>query len=1328
MCKKYFFMCEKIFFSMFTKVIPYYIMNGYDKLQMYKRKFENRFFRQFAELFTKSSHERRQTTMQILHNMSAVMAAEQHGINTSNYQKSTKKLGSGYQINTAADGPAQLSISEKMRAQIRGLNKAVNNGEEGASYIQVADGAMNEIHSMLQRMRELSVQALNDTNTQEDRMAMAMEMDKIQAEIDRIDTSTYYNNMPVFQEHEPSYYQIAGNRVWASNQQHAVMAPDNSLNIHLPAGEYVPDTYTITVPDGIYTTQELIDEIDDAFARMSPANPGFVLEYMQDGRCSLNFEGANGQPTKIDSVDGSLAYLIYDCYNGLSTMNLLGTTAFDSSWPLKITKDQNDEIQFQIEPTDGSPSTTVSMKIKPGEYTRAELIKLLNQELVKYPGVEAKEYGQSCIQITGGYDNNITGLKGNMFKLELGTEHVYTSVFYDNIRYGTTIGTPAAITGKTYYHDEFTNKIKIDGTNDTLSFKYNGNQITVKIPAGEYIIDDISNTSKDNLTYVLNEEFKKIAGADISVTAPETASVYTNGKYVRYRYLVMTSETTGKDLEFEFDTSGVYGETFKTLFEDTNYDFIKEAYYRSGDMRIYGSAVLRGQIKIPNGANTLSLSVNKGPAFTITIPPRTYNSLADLVTELNQQLPTSQKGMIEFVASGDNLVIQGVSNNITDLNFGNTSGAYTQLFTTREVNKMHLTATGEEHYLQGSTAPDINQMASVTMKEEIPLSSTTIDGYNDSLYFTLNGQGVWINLDHGTYSRAGLIDELNKQFAKGGHNVEASLIGNHLTLTTTLSGMSQKLSLDVDTWHGGNGWDVFVGLDPTPVGPSMPEYAHLRGENEFTNITLDNTNNNFEFELEDGTKCNVTLPAKAYTLQQLVTELQVVIDSQIGAGKIEISTFGNTLRMNAISLDGNFKDPKIQNSSFYKNVFCKNTSGTHTGQPVHQVGEHSYDEAFIIGRYDVTSDPIEIASGVNDKFIIDLTYKSHPSDPKKDYSKPLEVTIPPGTYTGNQLAALLTPLLNAQLAANNITGFELKAEVGGHNTGVAGAIDANALQITLLEATKPGSSQKIESAPGTYVLEGVRGSAASSIFYKTNGKPEPSYVTGAQSLTGGVIFPPDKRTLTLKTDGVSHSYTFTKEFYNANEVVDFLNDKFEHGDDNGKTAPLVASLENGRLKITHKVVGSHTITEIGGSAKGVVFYYENGRKGQDGFMLQVGALGNQGLELPRLRVGTASLKINSITISKPKYAEKALRRLDEAINMLSERRSTYGALQNRIEYLNANNRNIAQNVQASESRIRDADMAKEMVEHLKNKLLTQVSESVLAQANQVPNRLLNLLQ
>ena len=144
--------------------------------------------------------------MQIQHNISAAAAAVQHGIHSSNYQKSARKLGSGYRINSAADDAAQLSISEKMRSQIRGLNRAVDNAEEGTNYIQTADGAMNEIHSMIHRMRELSIQSLNDTNTPQDRAAMALEFHKLQSEIDRIDTNTYYNTLPVFQEHESSYY------------------------------------------------------------------------------------------------------------------------------------------------------------------------------------------------------------------------------------------------------------------------------------------------------------------------------------------------------------------------------------------------------------------------------------------------------------------------------------------------------------------------------------------------------------------------------------------------------------------------------------------------------------------------------------------------------------------------------------------------------------------------------------------------------------------------------------------------------------------------------------------------------------------------------------------------------------------------------------------------------------------------------------------------------------------------------------------------------------------------------------------------------------------
>ena len=166
--------------------------------------------------------------------------------------------------------------------------------------------------------------------------------------------------------------------------------------------------------------------------------------------------------------------------------------------------------------------------------------------------------------------------------------------------------------------------------------------------------------------------------------------------------------------------------------------------------------------------------------------------------------------------------------------------------------------------------------------------------------------------------------------------------------------------------------------------------------------------------------------------------------------------------MESVTSDGYFTNPSAENSSLYNAIFKKHISGTYTGSPVERTGSHSYDEAFIIGCYDITSSPIEIVSGMNDKFIIDLNYTSRPSDPALNYIKPLEVTIPPGTYIGTDIANLLTPALNAQLAANNITDFTLTATVGGHNTGVAGAIDASALQITLprRSSQNPTEAQK----------------------------------------------------------------------------------------------------------------------------------------------------------------------------------------------------------------------------------------------------------------------------
>ena len=133
--------------------------------------------------------------MVVQHNMSAMNANRNLGVTTGMQAKSSEKLSSGYKINRAADDAAGLSISEKMRSQIRGLNKASDNAQDGISLIQTAEGALNESHSILQRMRELSVQAANGTETDDDREAVQNEISQLQEELTRISETTEFNTM-----------------------------------------------------------------------------------------------------------------------------------------------------------------------------------------------------------------------------------------------------------------------------------------------------------------------------------------------------------------------------------------------------------------------------------------------------------------------------------------------------------------------------------------------------------------------------------------------------------------------------------------------------------------------------------------------------------------------------------------------------------------------------------------------------------------------------------------------------------------------------------------------------------------------------------------------------------------------------------------------------------------------------------------------------------------------------------------------------------------------------------------------------------------------------
>jgi flagellin len=131
--------------------------------------------------------------MVVQHNLTAMNSNRMLGLTQSTQAKSTEKLSSGYRVNRAADDAAGLAISEKMRKQIRGLTQASSNAQDGISAVQTAEGALNEVQDMLQRMNELAVKAANGTNSKSDRAAIQDEVDQLITEIDRVSTTTKFN-------------------------------------------------------------------------------------------------------------------------------------------------------------------------------------------------------------------------------------------------------------------------------------------------------------------------------------------------------------------------------------------------------------------------------------------------------------------------------------------------------------------------------------------------------------------------------------------------------------------------------------------------------------------------------------------------------------------------------------------------------------------------------------------------------------------------------------------------------------------------------------------------------------------------------------------------------------------------------------------------------------------------------------------------------------------------------------------------------------------------------------------------------------------------------
>lgn len=248
--------------------------------------------------------------MIINHNMNALNAHRNMATNTSAAGKSMEKLSSGLRINRAGDDAAGLAISEKMRGQISGLEQASRNASDGISLIQTAEGALNETHNILQRMRELAVQGANDTNTSDDRVAIEEEMSQLTEEISRISETTEFNGQNLLKGTFSGEFQIGAN----SNQTIGLQIGGTSANdLGLTGGVKLAFKQTTTaakLSEGTYTVKKaangndlhVVDANDKVVGKITNANKTDGKVTLADGTdIELGHEVTEGASIKFES-------------------------------------------------------------------------------------------------------------------------------------------------------------------------------------------------------------------------------------------------------------------------------------------------------------------------------------------------------------------------------------------------------------------------------------------------------------------------------------------------------------------------------------------------------------------------------------------------------------------------------------------------------------------------------------------------------------------------------------------------------------------------------------------------------------------------------------------------------------------------------------------------------------------------------------------------------------------------------------------------------------------------------------------------------------------
>lgn len=1084
--------------------------------------------------------------MSIQHNMLALNADRMLGLEKCTLAKSTEKLSSGYKINRAADDAAGLAISEKLRRIIRGLAQGTENAQDGISWVQIGDGALEEAQEMLQRMNELAIKSANGTNSDTDRIAMNDEFSQLKKELNRVSAATKFNDIRIFSNHKPLWYQTRGNMKWNPYDQHVIEEGKNELII-----KYHPDSrnglareITFAVPPGQYSTLELLDELDTAIAeQMNGYDTWFEVEYADDGHININLEGG----AYIESVTGDLSYLLYEMYKGGGTGALLGTTIFTTDTDeLNIVAGRNDHMEFDIEDLKGN-KTHMNLTIPEGSYTRDAIMDQLN-DLLKDTSVRATAYGRS-IKL-GSNKEFVTGFIGNMFSID-GPD--YTSVFYDNVKSGDLSMYAAQFTGGCvmiydgYSVDEEHKVLTFDDTNNELILQPDGCDAPVKITIdkGSYTLAQI----RGKLETLFNE-----AGLHLNVGTwsenVQTGSPYGGTSYTTFYGLTITTDSKGPDSKVGIDPNS---SAYNTLFVDRSYIYYGPKATTRGEMysdrdasftgsRNLGNVTAQDPLTLTSDNNSFFVSVTgtddaSARSATISLAAGTYDSADDIVDEVNAQLASKGLGdLIKAKLSTSNTL------QLVEAEHGDVTGYISVSAATG--------SNGTTADKNGYKTLFVEQTIKYDPKTEGKYGSLSFDtpgeATGNTLTITVKGKPYNVDLSGIDKSDPKQIAQKINDTIKGETKTEnytfSSTPHGGTTTNRNFSSSNNSGYTTVTSWTG-SAAGKSGSTEGATGGTASTKAALTIGPKLKASMDISAANNNNKIRLTiNGRTETLTLKDGNYTQESLRKELQDQITAVFGTGSggAAVTLNGNQLVITS-NLAGN--DSKVACSTGDSNLLAwLNTT--------------KFGASCIGNSYSTPSlsNSIKIEDGKNDKFVFKYRGPGSTSGP---YTT-CELDLKGGTYN----ASTIVDQINEQLKAKGLDST-IEAYLSGGRLGLRtkGDLVGDGTSITYYTADS---------------------SAADAMFGGLIDKTA-AYVTTNRAIQDKITIAAGKQEFTLKVDntadGVNNptdvTVSLTAKTYNTRaEFLTELNKKLEG---KGVTASLNS---NNTLQFSTTGTGSGTYVDV----------------------------------------------------------------------------------------------------------------------------------------------------